>query len=447
MRTIWLVWSVVMTTGVLPAVSLAQSGLPHSSTGEWPTYGGDLGNTRYAPHPQIDATNFNDLELVWRFKTDNLGPQPEFKLEGTPLMVGATLFATGGTRRSVVALDAATGELLWVHGEREGIRAETAPRVLSGRGLAYWTDGPARVEERIFYVTIGFRLVALDATTGQPVPSFGTAGHIDLKEAAVFGEGRRIDLETGELGTHAAPVVAGNVVVVGGTFRDAPAPTTHNNTKGLVQAFDARTGDRLWTFNTVPGPGEFGHDTWLNDSWGINGNNGVWTQISIDPELGLVYLPVETPSGDYYGGHRPGDNLFGESLVAVDLLTGERRWHFQLVHHPIWGFDMACPPILVDVVVDGVTVKAVAQPSKQAFLYVFDRETGAPLWPIEERPVPRGDVPGEWYSPTQPFPTRPPAYDRQGSTVDDLIDFTPELRAEAEALVQRYRLGPIFTPP
>ena len=438
---------VAVTTVWLATHSAAQTALPTTDTGEWPTYGGDLANTRYSPLGQIDPTNFAQLDVAWRFKTDNLGPRPEFKLEGTPLMVGGVLYATAGTRRSVIALDAGTGELFWVHGEPEGERGAAAPRVLSGRGLAYWTDGPERTEERILYVTIGFRLVALDAATGQRVPDFGTDGRVDLKAAAVYGAGRGIDLVTGELGTHATPIVAGDVVVVGGTFRDAPAPTTHNNTKGLVQAFDVRTGARLWTFNTVPGPGEHGHDTWLNDSWGINGNNGVWTQISVDEELGLVYLPVETPSGDYYGGHRPGDNLFGESLVAVDLYTGERRWHFQLVHHPLWGFDMACAPILVDIVVDDRPIKAVAQPGKQAFLYVLNRETGEPIWPIEERPVPQGDVPGEWYSPTQPFPTRPPAYDRQGSSIDDLVDFTPDLRAEAVELVSRYRLGPIFTPP
>ena len=425
----------------------AQTGLPSTASGEWPTYGGDLANTRYSPLKQIDGTNFSTLEVAWRFKTDNLGPQPEYKLEGTPLMVGDRLYATGGTRRSIVAVRADSGELVWVHGEREGARAAAAPRVLSGRGLAYWTDSSERGEERILYVTIGFRLVALDAKTGQRVPTFGVDGRVDLKTAAVYGERRRIDLTTGELGTHAAPVVVGDVIIVGGTFADAPAPRTHNNTKGLVQAFDVRTGRALWQFNTVPGPGEYGHDTWLNDSWGINGNNGVWTQISVDEELGLVYLPVETPSSDYYGGHRPGDNLFGESLVAVDLHTGERRWHFQLVHHPIWGFDMACAPILINIVVDGREIKAIAQPGKQAFLYVLDRETGEPVWPIEERPVPQGDVPGEWYSPTQPFPTKPPAYDRQGSSIEDLIDFTPELRAEAETLVSLYRLGPIFTPP
>ena len=415
-----------------------------TATGEWPSYGGDAGHTRYSPLDQIDASNFSDLEIAWRFKTDNLGPGPEFKLEGTPLMAGGVLYATAGTRRATVALDAATGELLWVHSEHEGERAEAGPRLLSGRGLSYWTD---ETDERIFYVTLGFRLVALDAKTGARVADFGNDGIIDLKELAVVGDNRPIDLVTGEIGLHATPTVARDVVIVGGTFADAPAMKTHNNTKGLVQAFDIRTGRRLWTFNTVPRPGEFGVDTWLNDSWGINGNNGVWAQISADPELGIVYLPVETPASDYYGGHRPGNNLFGESLVAVDLMTGERKWHFQLVHHPIWGFDMASPPILADITVDGREIKAVAQPGKQAFLYVFDRVTGEPVWPIEERPVPQGDVPNEWYSPTQPFPTKPPAYDRQGSSIDDLIDFTPELRAEAVELVSRYKLGPIFTPP
>lgn len=431
---------------VLMTTTLSSQGSQALTTanGEWPSYGGDTGHTRYSPLAQIDDSNFGELEIAWRFKTDNLGSGPEFKLEGTPVMAGGVLYATAGTRRAVVALDAATGELLWVHSEREGNRAEAGPRLLSGRGLSYWTDG---IEERILYVTLGFRLVALDARTGVRVAGFGTDGIIDLKQAAVIGDSRPIDLVTGEIGLHATPAIARSVVIVGGTFADAPAPKTHNNTKGIVQAFDVRTGRRLWNFNTVPGPGEFGVDTWLNDSWGINGNNGVWAQISVDEDLGIVYLPVETPSGDYYGGHRPGNNLFGESLVALDLLTGERIWHFQLVHHPIWGFDMASPPILADITVDGEPIKAVAQPGKQAFLYVFDRVTGEPVWPIEERPVPAGNVPGEWYSPTQPFPTKPPPYDRQGSSLNDLIDFTPELKAEAVELMSRYKLGPMFTPP
>ena len=440
--------SVVLSVGLFLLIApygAAQSrSAPSTASGEWPAYGGDSGHTSYSPLDQIEASNFEMLEVVWRFKTDVLGPRPEYKLEGTPLMVGGTLYATGGVQRSVVALDAATGVLQWVHTEDEGARSLGAPRRLSGRGLSYWTDG---VHERIFYVTLGFQLVALDATTGERVSGFGTGGLIDLKEAAFYGEGRQIDPVTGEIGIHSTPTVARDVVIVGSAFADAPAPPTHNNTKGLVQAFDTRTGVRRWVFRTVPGPGEFGYDTWENDSWGVNGNNGVWTQISADVERGIVYLPVETPSGDYYGGHRPGDNLFGESLVAVDLDTGERLWHFQLVHHPLWGFDNASPAVLADINVDGRQIPAVALPSKQAFLYVFDRVTGEPVWPIEERPVAPGDVPGEWYSPTQPFPTRPPPYDKQGASLDDLIDYTPELRAEAEAIVSRYKLGPIFTPP
>ena len=217
--------------------------------------------------------------------------------------------------------------------------------------------------------------------------------------------------------------------------------------KGYVRGYDVHTGKRLWIFHTIPLPGEYGRETWFNDSAEYTGNTGVWAQISVDEDLGLAYLPVEASTGDYFGANRPGNNLFGESLVAVDLYTGERRWHYQLVHHGIWDHDIPCAPILLDITIDGETVKAVAQPTKQAFLYVFNRETGEPIWPIEEQPVPAGDVPGEWYSQTQPIPTRPPAYDRQGVTVDDLIDFTPELRAEAEELVSHYQMGPIFTPP
>jgi quinoprotein glucose dehydrogenase len=425
---------------VLVAASVSLSGQTGARGGEWPTYGGDLGNTRYAPLDQITAANFSTLEVAWRFKTDNLGPRPEFNLQSTPLMVGGVLYSTGGTRRAVVALDAATGELLWIHSENEGQRGAVAPRQFSGRGLAYWTDGR---EARILYVTPGYRLIALDARTGAKIPTFGVNGAVDLKE----NNDQAIDPLSGEIGLHASPVVARDVVIVGAAHRTGSVPTGKSNVKGYVRGFDVRTGRRLWIFHTIPGPDEFGNDTWLNDSWAYTGNTGVWSQISVDEQLGLVYLPVEMPTGDYFGGTRPGSGLFGESIVAVELQTGVRRWHFQLVHHGIWDMDIPCPPILIDITVDGKPVKALAQPSKQAFLYVLNRETGEPIWPIVERPVERGTVPGEWYSPTQPFPTRPPAYDRQGFVVDDLIDFTPELRAEAEKIVSRYRLGPIFTPP
>ena len=423
----------------------AQSGEAGSSSGEWRAYHGDLRAHHYSPLDQINATNFGNLEVAWRFKTDRLGAQPEYKLEGTPLMIGGVLYTTGGTRRQAIALDATTGELLWVHGEREGKRAMVAPRQLSGRGLAYWS---AAHDERIFYITTGFRLVALNAKTGLRIPSFGRDGIVDLKEAAVYGNRQPVDLETGEIGVHSTPsVTRSGVILVGSSMKEGATPQTHNNTKGLVQAFDARTGKRLWNFQTIPRPGEFGNETWENDSWVINGNTGVWNQISVDEDLGIAYLPVETPTGDHYGGHRPGNNLFSDSLVAVDLKTGQRKWHFQLVHHSIWNFDVSTAPIVADIIVNGRPIKAVSIMTKSAFVYVFDRVTGQPVWPIEERPVPKGDVPGEWYSPTQPFPTKPPAYDRQELTTDQLIDFTPELRAEALKIVAWFKPGHIFTPP
>ena len=427
-----LIGSILLTPGLH-----GQSG---TKKGEWPTYGGDLGHTRYAPLDQITAANFNSLEVAWRFKTDNLGPRPEFNLESTPLMVGGTLYSTGGSRRAVVALDAATGELRWVHSEMEGARGAAAPRQLSGRGLAYWTDGK---EERILYVTPGYRLVALDAKTGNPVPGFGRSGIVDLK----LEFDQELDVNTAPVGLHSTPMVAGNIVIVGAAFETGANPKSRRNVKGAVRAYDVRTGKRLWLFRTIPQPGEFGNETWLNDSWAYTGNTGVWAQISVDEELGMAYLPVELPTHDYYGGARPGNNVFAETLVAVDLTTGQRKWHYQLVHHGIWDMDIPCAPILADITVNGRTIKAVAQPTKQAFLYVFDRVTGQPIWPIEERPVPQGDVPGEWYSPTQPFPTKPVAYDRQGLSVDDLIDFTPELRAQAVKAISQYTIGPIFTPP
>ncbi|MBV8842932.1 MAG: PQQ-binding-like beta-propeller repeat protein [Bryobacterales bacterium] len=411
-----------------------------AKNGEWPTYGGDLGNSRYSALDQINASNFNKLEVAWRFKTDSLGPRVENNLEGTPLMVKGILYATAGTRRSVVALDAATGELLWVHGENEGERGAVAPRQLSGRGLAYWTNG---TEERIIYVTAGYRMIALNAKTGQRIPAFGKDGVVDLKE----DDDQPIDLMSSEIGLHATPMIAQDVVVVGAAHKPGGVPTSKTNVKGYVRAFDVKTGKRLWTFHTIPKPGEPGLETWLNDSWSYTGNTGSWGQSAIDEQLGTVYLGIELPTGDYYGGHRPGPNLYGESLVAVDLHTGKMKWYYQYVHHGIWDMDNPCPPILADINVNGQMVKAVAQPTKQAFLYVLNRETGKPVWPFEERPVEKGTVPGEWYSPTQPFPTKPPAYDRQGFLTDYLIDFTPELHAEAEKLVQMYKIGPIFTPP
>jgi glucose dehydrogenase len=419
---------------------------PSTKNGEWPHYTADLKGTKYSPLDQIDASNFNKLEVAWRFKTDNLGTRPEYKLEGTPLMIKGVLYATAGTRRSVIALDGKTGELMWAHSMREGNRAAIAPRQLSGRGLSYWTDGKG--DDRVLYVTTGYRLVALNARNGAVITSFGKDGIVDLKEGMVTGTGQPIDLETGEAGLHSTPLVVKDTVIIGSSFKEGMTVVTHNNTKGSVRAFDVRTGKRLWTFNTIPKPGEFGNDTWENGSWATNGNTGVWTQMTVDEELGLVYLPVESPTSDYYGGERPGNNLFGESLVCVDLKTGQRKWHFQIVHHPIWDYDLSSAPILADINVDGKAIKAVALPSKESFLYVFDRVTGKPVWPIEERPVPQSDVPGEKTSPTQPFPTKPPAYARNEFKVpDDLLDYTPELRAQARDTIARYKVGPMFNPP
>ena len=429
---------------VAPQMQGQAASQPSTKNGEWPYYTADAKGSKYSPLDQINASNFNRLEVAWRFKTDNLGPRPEYKLEGTPLMIKGVIYTTAGTRRSVIALDAKTGELIWSHSMREGHRAAIAPRQLSGRGLSYWTDGR---EARILYVTQGYRLVELDAKTGAPVSSFGQDGIVDMKIGAVNGLNKQIDLETGEIGLHATPLVVKDVVIVGSSFKEGTQPVTHNNTKGMVSAFDVHTGKKLWQFNTIPKPGEFGYDTWLNDSAETNGNAGVWTQITADVDLGLVYLAVEDPTSDQYGGHRPGNNLFADSLVCVDLKTGQRKWHYQVVHHPMWDYDLSSAPILADITVEGRPIKAVALPSKESFLYVFDRVTGKPVWPIEERPVPKGDVPGEWYSPTQPFPTKPPAYARQAITTDELIDFTPELRAKALEVVKKYRMGPMFLNP
>jgi quinoprotein glucose dehydrogenase len=413
-----------------------------TADGEWPSYTGDTKGLRYSPLDQINAENFNKLEVAWRFKTDMLGPRPEFKLEGTPLMAGGVLYATGGTRRAVVALDPTTGELLWMHSENEGARGEASVRPLSGRGLSYWTDGKSA---RILYVTPGYKLIALDAKTGARIPTFGTNGEVDLKlnnDQTVFP-----DLITGEMGFQGAPVIGRDVVIIGAAFREGGAPKSFKNNKGYIRGFDVRTGKRKWIFHTIPVKGEPGYETWEKNSADAAGNTGVWTQITVDEELGLVYLPVESPTGDYYGGHRPGNNLYGESIVCLDLNTGARKWFFQMVHHPIWDFDLSAAPILADITVDGKPVKSVAVPSKQGFLYVFDRVTGKPVWPIEERPVEKGDALGEWYSPTQPFPTKPAAYSRNGITNDDILDFTPALKEQGLAIASRYKLGPIFTPP
>jgi quinoprotein glucose dehydrogenase len=407
---------------------------------EWRHYAADQANTRYSPLEQINAANFGDLEVAWSFKTDILGARKEYQFESTPLLIKGRLFTTAGSRRDCVAIDAETGELLWVHRMDEGARAANSPRQLSGHGVSYWTDG---TQERILYVTIGYQLIALDAATGIPDPAFGKNGVVDLKQD--FDQD--IDLVNSDVGLHSTPLVARDVVVVGAAHTAGDVPTTHKNVKGYIRGFDIRSGKRKWIFHTIPKKGEFGYDTWLNGDAEDAGNCGAWAQMSADEELGLVYIPVELPTGDEMGLFRRGNALFGESLVAVDLETGVRKWHYQMVHHGLWDRDIPCAPILCDIPVGGKVVKALAQPTKQAYLYVLDRATGKPIWPIVEHKVPKGDVPGEWYAPTQPVPSKPPAYDMQGVTIDDLIDFTPELRAQAVEMIKAYKIGPLFTPP
>ncbi len=429
--------SAAVLMGVVAAA--AQTG---GANVDWPTYTGDITGSKYKPLDQINASNFSKLEVAWRFKTDNIGNRPEFKLEGTPLEVGGVIYATAGSRRGVVALDAVTGELLWVHGEKEGARGGAAPRQLSGRGVSYWTDGNSA---RILYVTPGYQLIALDAKTGQRIADFGNNGAVDLK--ADSDQHIIPDLTTGEIGWQSAPTVAGNKVLIGSAFREGFTPTSSNNNKGTARAYDVLTGKKVWEFHTIPRKGEPGYETWMDGSAERTGNVGVWTEMTADTDAGLVYLPVESPTSDFYGGKHPGTNLYANSLVAVDINTGKMKWFYQVIHHEVWDYDMSSAPLLMDITVGGKKIKAVAEPSKMGYLYVFDRITGKPVWPINEKPAPKGDVPGEWYSPTQPIPSKPVAYARTGVDESVLIDFTPELHKKALEAVKDYKMGPIYTPP
>ncbi len=421
--------------------SMLVSGQSGAQNGEWPHWGGDLGNSRYSPLDQITRDNVKTLRIAWRWKADNFGPRPDGNFEATPLMIDGVLYTTAGSRRDVVAIDGATGETLWMYRFDEGTRGDLAPRKGAGRGVEYWASQDKR-DQRIFFITPGFHLIALEAKSGLPVKGFGKDGIVDIYQD--FDQPTPKD---GMVGSSSPPVVVRDVVVTGIALLAGTAPQSKQNTKGFIRGYDVRTGKRVWTFHTIPQPGEFGNDTWMNDSWSYTGNTGVWSPFTGDEELGYVYLPVETGTGDFYGGHRPGNNLFADSLVCLDARTGKRVWHFQLVHHDIWDYDTASPPSLINISVNGKPVRAVAQPSKQGFLYVFDRVTGDPVWPIEEKPVPAGDTPGEWYSPTQPIPSWPAPYDRQGVSENDLTDFTPALKAEALEMMKRYRTGPVFTPP
>ena len=407
---------------------------------EWPYYAGNLAAQRYSPLDQINRDNVAKLEIAWRFQTGNYGPKPEARNEATPLMIGGVLYTTVGVTRNVVAIDPKSGETLWAYRPNDGEdRYKAAPRKTSGRGLSYWTDHAGN--ERLFVVTPGFYLVALDPSTGRQAPGFGENGVVDL----MVGVRGQVTDKT-SIGNSSPSLVIGDVVIVGPAHDVGMRPPAKTNLKGDVRGYDVHSGKLLWTFHTIPAKGEKGYETWLDGSAETASNAGVWAPMSADPELGYVYLPVEAPLADTFGGHRPGNNLYGNSLVCLDAKSGAVVWYYQLIHHDIWDWDNPTAPVLMNLVVDGKPIKAVAQITKQAFVYTFDRTNGKPVWPIEERPVGKSDVPGEITSPTQPFPTKPPAFDRQGFTDADLIDFTPALNKEAVEGTKVFRKGPIFTP-
>ena len=442
------------TVLALATPAVAQQGAPN---GEWPTYAGDLGGTKYSGLDQIDASNFNDLRIAWRWQSadgdldlDALRTiRPDLSiinLRATPLMVGDTVYIVTPLRLAV-ALDAATGSTKWIHNPqaiRDSQHATNTNNYLT-RGLAYWSDG--NDESRILYGTDAGYLLAVDAETGEPVVEFGTNGRVDLTAGIPRG-GRGTTDNQGRpwMSVTSAPIVAHDVVVT--PFSISDQPITMEQPPGWVKGIDVQTGETKWTFRTVPQADDLGADTWRNESWRYTGGTNVWSAFAVDDELGYIYLPTGTPTNDYYGGHRLGDNLFAESLVALDIETGERIWHFQAVHHGVWDYDFPTHPNLVDVTVDGRAIKAIAQVSKQGFTYVFDRVTGEPVWPIEERPVATDtNLEGEVLSDTQPFPTRPLPFEYQGSSIKDLVDFTPELREMAVEAVNNHRLGGLFSPP
>ena len=432
---------VCATWVLLGVVLMATAGLAQrGSSGEWHHYAGDHGSTKYSSVDQIDAENFDDLEVAWRWLSAdvNLEESTSFRpgmLRATPLMVDGVLYVPTGLSQ-VAAVDPGTGKTLWVHDPQSYEKGMVTHGMFQHRGLEYWSDGE---KARLLIATGGRQLVSVDAKTGRPDPGFGDNGSVDLTQDL----GREVNVRN--IGHSAPVIVVRDTVIVGSIIMDFP--TRNNNPPGHVRGYDVHTGKLKWRFHSIPQEGEDYTETWENDSWKVAGNTNVWSMMSGDDELGYVYLPFGTPTSDYYGGHRHGDNVYAESLVCLDASTGERIWHFQAVHHGIWDYDFPAAPNLIDITVDGKMIKAVAQVSKQGFTYVFDRATGEPVWPIEEREVDsNSNVPGEKLSPTQPFPTKPPAFERQGFSEDDLIDFTPELFEEAKEIMAKYKTGPLFTP-
>ncbi|HTM04490.1 MAG TPA: PQQ-binding-like beta-propeller repeat protein [Vicinamibacterales bacterium] len=434
-----LVIGILLAGFCLTLIVNAQTG---AKNGEWRAYGGDEASTHYSPLDQINKDTVKNLQVAWTWKFDNMGATngEVNTTETTPLMVNGILYFTAGQKRNVVAVKAETGETLWVWHPDEGERYDRAPRKIH-RGVAYWTDGKG--DERILTGTPGFQLVALDAKTGQPIDKFGFKGIVDMFEA--LDNDLKID-PVGKIGNSSPPVVVGDTVIIGPALL-VGTRVNKSNIRGDILAFDVKTGKKLWAFHTIPRKGEFGYDSWEDGSADYTGNAGMWGPFSADPQLGIAYFNIEAPTNDVYGGHRHGNNLFADSIVAVNVKTGKRVWHQQLIHHDTWDYDMPAHPILLDVTVNGRPVKAVVQWGKNGILYAFDRTNGNPLWGMEERPVPASDVPGEKMSPTQPFPIKPAPYERLGLTEDNLIDFTPALHAEALKALEGYRYGHMYEPP
>ena len=404
---------------------------------EWKNFGGKLNAQRYTPLSEINSENASNIQIAWRWKAENYGPSPEIRNVSMPIMRNGKIFIGAGATRNVVAIDAETGQTLWMWRPNEGERFENAARKDSGKGVSYYQheDG----SNSVIIVTPGYYLVSLDAESGLPNEDFGKNGWVDLTKGLRRAPDRELDI-----GLTAPAIVVGDVIIVGSAHDVSFRPPSKANVKGDVRGFDAKTGELLWTFHTIPEPDEEGYNTWFNDSALYTGNAGVWAPMSADKELGLVYLPVESATGDQYGGDRHGNNLCANCLIAVDVKTGKMKWFYQLIHHDIWDWDNPTAPIIADLPNGN---KIIAQVTKQGFVYVFDRKTGVPIWPIYEKEVPQTDVPGEWTSLTQPIPSLPLPFEKQGVTINDLIDYTPEIRAAVQELIQNYRLGPLFTPP